>query len=150
MLNNYWKKFLAETGRDESTKYAWSICFGMDKASADCAAERVVRGEKTAMIYPADGYRANMNRPLERGDFIIVCDWQEKPRAVAEVLSVRSIALGEISDAHCAVEAEAESLDAWKEIRLPAIKIEIEEVGGEFRDDAPLVFVEFRTAYTGA
>lgn len=150
MLKNFWKNYLKQAGRDENAAYAWSICFGMDREGANSAAERVCSGEKTAMIYPAEGYRANMNRALEAGDCVIVCDWLEQPKAVVEVLRVENIAMNMLSDAQIAMEAEAQDMEDWKNRRMPAVKTEIEETGGEFAEDARLVFVEFRTAYTGA
>ena len=148
MLKTYWKRFLAESGKDENSAYAWSICFGMNREEADRAAERVRSGEKRAMIYPADGYRANMNRPVKPGDFIIVCDWQENPRAVVEVQRVQNLALCDITEEQIKLEAEARNPEHWQEVRLPAIKTEVEEVCGEFSEDAELIFVEFRMVYS--
>ena len=150
MLKNFWKNYLKQAGCDENAAYAWSICFGMDREGANAAAEKVCTGEKTAIIYPAEGYRANMNRALEVGDCVIVCDWLEQPKAVVKILDVQNIAMNALTDEQIAMEAEAQDMEDWKKRRMPAVKTEIEETGGEFADDAKMVFVEFQSVYTGA
>ena len=147
MKNAFWEKFLAETGRDAGTQFSWSISFGMNREDSNRAAAKVCSGEKTAVIYPANGYRANMSAPSVPGDLHLICDWQQNPVAVVEVESVEMLSLHELNDAICIREAEAGSLEEWRKLRMPAVKTEIEELGGEFTEDAPLICENFRLVY---
>lgn len=147
MKNIFWEKFLIETGRDADTKFNWSISFGMNREDSNCAAAKVCSGEKTAMIYPANGYRTNMSAPSMPGDLHLICDWQQNPVAVVEVVSVEKLNVCELTDALCIREAEAGSLAEWQKLRMPAVKTEVEELGGEFADDTPLICENFRLVY---
>ena len=147
MIQNYWKDFLACTGRESETKYAAVICFGMDMKACNGAIERIRSGEMRCRIYPADGYRKAMSGEARVGDLCIVTDWQGMPQAVIETVEVQNLPVSALTDEICALEGMQPDLCAWREKQLPFIKTEIEELDGELNEATQLTVEEFKLVY---
>ena len=142
-VNEFFVEFLKHTERSDDTKMAGTLCFGMDAEAADRAAQKILSGEKRAMIYPERGYRAALHAHPAIGDLNVVVDWNGNPVCVIETTQVRACAAGEITEEQIAMTAENISAAAWLE---DVIRREIEELGGSMDSHTPLIIEEFRRA----
>ncbi len=140
-VNSFFSEFLNRTGKN--VKMAGTVCFGMDAKAADRAIRLIIAGEKRAMIYPKNGYRTSMHARPAVGDLNVVVDWNGEPACVIETTAVNEMAVGEISDRQIALAADYADVAAWRD---GAIKTEIEELGGSFDDETPIIIEEFRRA----
>lgn len=140
-VNSFFADFLKRTGKPADTKMAGTLCFGMDAAAADRAAQRIQSGEKRAMIYPAQGYRAAMHARPAIGDLNVVVDWNGNPVCVIENTHVGALTVGAVTEDKIAMLAEDTSVDVWIE---DVIKREIEELGEHMHAQTPLIIEEFR------
>jgi len=148
MIQNYWRKFLENTKREENAKCAGVICFGMDADACKNAVEKILYGEMRCRIYPKDGYRKAMSGEAKIGEMNIVVDWSGVPQAVIETTGVRDLPVGQLTDEICAMEGIQKNLSDWREKQMKLVKTEVEELGGEFDDDTLLTIEEFKTIYT--
>ena len=140
-VNGFFMDFLKRTGRPEDTKMAGTLCFGMDAAEADRAVQRILSGEKRAMIYPKQGYRAAMHAHPAIGDLNVVVDWNGNPICVIETTCVGALTAAAVTDEQIAMAAEAASAGEWIE---GVLKREIEELGEALHAQTPLIIEEFR------
>ena len=142
-VNGFFAEFLKRTDRSEDTKMAGTLCFGMDADAAERAAQKILSGEKRAMIYPECGYRAALHAHPAIGDLNVVVDWNGNPVCVIETAQVRALAAGDITEEQFSMTAEDANIGAWLD---DVIRREIEELGGSLHSQTGLIMEEFRRA----
>lgn len=144
MIEKFWKAYLDKNSSGGSYKSA--ICFGSNLDQAQAAVDAILQGKKTMDIYPAEGYRNSMCGSANADDLNVVIDWNNAPCAVIRTLEVCEITLAEITDEICNADGSMNA-EAWREEKLPAIKLEIEELGGELKPESKLVLERFTCVY---
>ena len=144
MIAKYWEEYCNTCGYEG--KYKSAICFGTSAQEAQLALEAVLNGRKTAAIYPETGYRTSMYGSACAGDRNLIVDWKGTAHAVIETVNVCRIALCELTDKICRADGCSDA-EAWREARLPALKLEIEELGGELTEQSCFVVENFRCIY---
>lgn len=89
---------------------AWA--FGSDDDEADRQVRLVLDGRKTAASSAVADYDSEDDLPRP-GEFHIVVDAREHPRALIETTGVHVVPFGKVDEEHAVAEG-SESLDAWR------------------------------------
>lgn len=144
----FWKRFLRETGRGEDTSCYEVFAFAEGEA-ADELAELTLAGRKRATTSCYEAYRAE-NEPLPRkGELSVVTDGQGEPRCVIETTEVRVLPFGEVTWALCSREGEDECIETWQETHRRIFTEEGRRLGYAFTDETRVVFEDFRVIWRG-
>jgi len=146
MIQNFWKQYQEKT--QDKRDYTGAFCFGTSAEQAADALRLILSGRKTLMVYPANGYKTAMKGNAKPGDINIVTSWNGEPAAIIETTDVTEMPYSKITDEICRADAASESFADWRESFQPAIKLEIEELGGEFDDDTIMVVEKFKLVYS--
>lgn len=148
-VEDYWAKFLRETGRDAATEYFECFHFEMSEKWANELLRLVLIGQKRATASSLHAFEAEGQRPPQAGDLSIVTDWEGNPRCVIETKAITILPFQEVTFDICRREGEDDSLESWREGHTRFFTAEGKELGYEFSEDMPVVFEDFEVVYTG-
>lgn len=146
-IDIFWKAFLRETGRCETTKYLDVFHFELTEKWANELLSLVLIGQKKATSSSLWGYEIEGERVPEAGDLSIVTNWEGVPRCVIETIAVKIIPFLDITYDICRREGEDNTLESWRAGHIHFFKEEGNELGYEFRDDMPVIFEDFEVVY---
>jgi uncharacterized protein YhfF len=146
-INVFWKEFLRETGRYETTNYLEVFHFELTEKWANELLRLVLIGQKKATASSLWVYEIEGERVPEVGDLSIVTDWEGVPRCVIETTAVTIIPFSDITYDICKREGEDDTLESWRSGHIHFFKEEGNELGYEFRDDMPVAFEDFEVVY---
>lgn len=147
LADQYWADFLNQTNRDEATEYEVAYCFGENESQAKQILNLILEGKKTAT---SSSYLAfqEAGEPLPRkGEFEIITDWEGKPGCIVEIVDVKIIPFSDVRWEIAKLEGEDENLQAWRENRTREFTEEGNEMGYNFNEEMPVVFVGFRVVF---
>ncbi|KGR78705.1 ASCH domain-containing protein [Ureibacillus manganicus] len=143
----FWNKFLAETGRNETSKYIDVFHFELTEKLANELLQLVLVGQKKATASSLFAYQIEGARVPEVGDLSIVTDWEGNPKCVIETTAVTIIPYKEITYDICKREGEDDTLESWQRGHERFYKSEGKSLGYEFTEDMPVVFEDFEVVY---
>lgn len=144
----FWKRFLRETGRGEDTDCYEVFAFA-EGETADWLAELTLAGGKRATTSCYEAYRAE-NAPLpERGELSVVTDGKGEPRCVIETTDVTVLPFCEVTWEICRREGEDECLETWQETHRRFFNEEGRRLGYAFTEETRVVFEDFRVIWRG-
>lgn len=146
-IDEYWNKFLKETGRDPEEKCAGDLVFEAKGFVGDELLALVLSGKKTAIFSSFAAYHIDMEPLPIAGELYVVLDRQNNPKCIIELDSVSVIPFNEVTWGMAQKEGEDENLEAWKEKFQEYLEDEGSIVGFEFTPDIKLVFQVFHVAY---
>jgi uncharacterized protein YhfF len=146
-INVFWKEFLRETSRYETTNYLEAFHFELTEKWANELLRLVLIGQKKATASSLWVYEIEGERVPEVGDLSIVTDWEGVPRCVIETTAVTIIPFSDITYDICKREGEDDTLESWRSGHIHFFKEEGNELGYEFRDDMPVAFEDFEVVY---
>ena len=141
-IPTYWEQFTA-THPDAGDQYsAWS--FGDTPELADELLALVLAGKKTATTSLYQLYRWT-NEPLPKvGDYSIILDGRQQPRAVIQTTKVEVMPYDEVSAEHAAREGEGDlSLEQWREKHYDFFSAEAKAANFQFSEQDPVVCESF-------
>lgn len=146
-LDEYWNKFLAETGRDAEDKCAGDLFFEAKGFVGTELITLVLSDKKTAFFTSWSTYAIDQEPLPVSGELYIVVDKTNTPRCVIEIQSVNVIPFNEVTWEMAQLEGEDENLGAWRERQQEYLEDEGSVLGFEFTPDIKLVFQTFKVVY---
>lgn len=147
VLDEYWEKFIKETGRDLDEKCAGDLNFESKGFSNDSKVALILMGKKTAMFSSFPTFSID-NEPLPAsGELYLVLDKSENPVCVIELESVNIVPFNEVTFEMAKKEGEDENLEEWRERTQETLEEEAAILGFDFTPEIRLVFQTFRVVY---
>ena len=146
-LDEYWEKFLKDTGRDSEDRCAGDLYFDSKGFVEAELLSLVLSGRKTA-IFTSYSTFAIDGEPLPlAGELYLVVNKKNEPICVIEFENVQIVPYNEVTWQMASLEGEDENLEAWREKQREYLEDEGAVVGFEFTPDIKLVFQTFRVVY---
>lgn len=146
-LDEYWEKFIKQTGRSEDDKCSGDLNFEAGGFVGDEKVSLVLGGQKTAFFASWPTFSIDMEPLPVSGELYIVVDRANTPRCVIELETVQIVPFNEVTWEMAKLEGEDESLGAWKERQREYLEDEAAVTGFEFTSDIKLVFQTFKVVY---
>lgn len=146
-IDEYWKKFLVETHRDESELCSGDLSFEAKGVFNDAEIALILAGKKTAIFSSFASFSID-NLPLPMsGELYIVLDRAENPHCVIELDSIEILPFNEVTWEMAKLEGEDENIDAWREKQKENLEDEGSILGFSFAEDIRLVFQTFHIVW---
>jgi len=146
-IDMFWKTFLKETNRDESTKYLEVFHFESTEKWANELLRLVLIGQKRATCSSLLKYAIEGELMPKVGDLSIITDWEGVPRCIIETTAITIIPFSDITYDICKREGEDDTLQSWVKGHVHFFKEDGKQLGYEFSDDMPVVFEDFEVVY---
>jgi len=146
-LDEYWERFLKETGRDSDERCAGDLNFEAKGFVGDELVSLVVSGKKTAFFSSYATFAIDGEPLPVSGELYIVVDRANNPRCVIELQSVEVIPFNEITWEMAKQEGEDENMTDWRNKEQEYLEEEGAVLGFSFTPDIKLVFQTFRVVY---
>ena len=146
-LDEYWERFLKETGRDSEERCAGDLNFEAKGFVGDELVSLVVSGKKTAFFSSYATFAIDGEPLPVSGELYIVVDRADNPRCVIELQSVEVIPFDEITWEMAKQEGEDENMTDWRNKEQEYLEEEGAVLGFSFTPDIKLVFQTFRVVY---
>lgn len=146
-LDEYWERFLKETGRDSDERCAGDLNFEAKGFVGDELVSLVVSGKKTAFFSSYATFAIDGEPLPVSGELYIVVDRADNPRCVIELQSVEVIPFNEITWEMAKQEGEDENITDWRNKEQEYLEEEGTVLGFSFTPDIKLVFQTFRVVY---
>lgn len=146
-LDEYWERFLKETGRDSDERCAGDLNFEAKGFVGDELVSLVVSGKKTAFFSSYATFAIDGEPLPVSGELYIVVDRANNPRCVIELQSVEVIPFNEITWEMAKQEGEDENMTNWRNKEQEYLEEEGSVLGFSFTPDIKLVFQTFRVVY---
>ncbi len=148
-IGRFWRKFLINSNRSETTQYIDVFHFELTEKLANELLQLVLIGQKKATASSLLAYEIQGTRVPEVGDLSIVTDWDGNPRCVIETTAVSIIPFSDVTYDICNREGEDDTLESWQEGHRRFYTNEGRMLGYEFSEDMPVVFEDFKVVYPG-
>lgn len=146
-LDEYWEKFLQETGRDSEDRCAGDLTFEAKGFAGDELVSLVLNGQKTAFFSSFATFQID-GEPLPlSGELYTVLDRNNDPACIIEITDVNIIPFNEVTWGMAQKEGEDENLEQWRLRKQENLQDEGAILGFEFAPDIKLVFQVFRVVY---
>lgn len=142
----FWRRFLRETGRGEDTRFSEVFAFA-EGETADKLAGLTLAGRKRATTSCLEAYCAEGEALPEKGELSVVTDGKGEPKCVIETTEVTVLPFGEVTWEICRREGEDERLETWRETHRRIFTEEGRRLGYDFTDETRVVFEDFRVIY---
>lgn len=146
-IQNYWRRFLADTGKDPGLAYSDCFYFGRTEEVANNLAALVVSGKKRATTSCFSSYEVNNEQLPEVGTLSVVTDWNGTPKCVIETTCVTVIPFKDVTFDICSREGEDDNLQSWQDTHFAIYQAEGREEGYHFTWETPVVFEDFQVVY---
>lgn len=134
------QQFITEKKPEEKITSVGRSCIGKDPATSEKLIKLIRRGKKRARIYRDEG----MGLP-KRGTYIIIADWDGMPRCVIKTIRSQMIRFNEITLEQVLKMGEDDNIEDW----LARHREFFKAIGGDFSEDMPIIYEEFRLEYKG-
>lgn len=146
-LDEYWNKFLSDTGRSQDEKCAGDLHFEAKGFVGDELISLVLSGQKTALFLSFATFAIDGEPLPVSGELYTVLDRAENPVCVIETESVNIIPFNEVTWNMAQKEGEDENLESWREKKREYLEDEGAILGFEFSMDIKLVYQTFKVVY---
>ena len=146
-LDEYWNKFIKETGRSEEDRCSGDLTFEAKGFVGDELITLVLTDRKTAFFTSWATYSIDQEPLPVSGELYLVLDRAGNPRCVIETQSVKIVPYNEVTWEMAKQEGEDENLGQWKERKQEYLEDEGAILRYEFTPDIKLVFQTFRVVY---
>lgn len=147
-IDEYWYKFLKDTGRSEDIKCAGDLFFEAKGFVGDELISLVLSGKKTAFFTSYPTFEIDQEPLPVSGELYVVLDRAENPRCVIEIENVSILPYNEVTWGMAEKEGEDENLEQWREKHREYLEDEGAILGFEFTPNIKLVFQVFRVIYS--
>lgn len=142
-ITKFWQEFLTANQLEATTSYYEAFAFGSTASSATTLARLVLSGKKTATSSALRAYQTAQEQPPQVGNYSIVTDWDDNPRAVIKTTKVTVIPFNEMTYEICKKEGEDTALESWVANHREFFTKDSQNQGYQFTDDMPVFFEEF-------
>lgn len=146
-LDNYWNKFLQDTGRSPEERCSGDLTFDAKGFLSAELISMVLSGTKTAFFTTLPTYTIDQEPLPISGELYLVIDNQDSPRCIIEIESVQIVPFNEVTWQMAQKEGECQNLAEWKEKETEYIEEEAHLMGFDFEPDLKLVYQTFRVIY---
>ena len=146
-VDEYWNKFIKETGRSEEDRCAGDLSFEAKGFVGDELITLVLTNRKKAFFTSWATYTIDQEPLPVSGELYVVLDRAGNARCVIETQSVEIVPFNEVTWEMAQLEGEDENLGAWKERKQEYLEDEGAVLGFEFTPDIKLVFQTFKVIY---
>lgn len=140
VIGEFWQQFIKEKKPEENIRSVAKTNIGKDPATSEKLIKLIRRGKKRARVYRSDG----MELP-KRGTYIIIADWDGIPRCVIKTIRSQIIRFNEITLEQVLKMGEDDNIADW----LARHREFFRTNGGDFSEDMPIIYEEFRLEYKG-
>lgn len=143
----FWQDFLTAQNLPDSTPYkAWS--FGSNAKMADELLALVIAGDKQATASYYDSYIAASEPLPQAGEYSVLLDGRDEPRAVILTKHVEMVPFNRVSQAHAYLEGEGDqTLEYWLDVHRNFFSAEAKTYGLKYFDTSLVVFEIFACIY---
>lgn len=145
--DEFWQKFITETGTDSDSKCAGDLTFESAGFTNDAQIANILSGRRTAIFSTFVSYSVDCEPLPVSGELYLVFDRGNNPRAVIEIESVNILPFSEITWGMARKEGEDENLEQWKIRWQENLEEEGEIVGFKFSPEIKIIFQTFRVLY---
>lgn len=146
-IDEYWNKFIKDTGRSEDDRCAGDLNFEAKGFVGDELISLVLADKKTAFFTSWATYAIDQEPLPVSGELYVVLDRANNPRCIIEVESVNVIPFNEVTWGMAQKEGEDEDLTQWRERKQEYLEDEGAILGFEFTPDIKLVYQTFKVIY---
>lgn len=146
-LDEYWEKFLKDTGRSPDERCAGDINFEAKGFVGDELISLVLSGQKTALFSSFATFAIDQEPLPVSGELYIILDRADNPVCVIELESVNIIPFNEVTWGMAQKEGEDENLESWREKKRQYLEDEGAILGFDFSMDIKLVYQTFKVVY---
>ena len=146
-LDEYWEKFLKETGRDADERCAGDLNFEAKGFVGDELVALVISGKKTAFFSSYATFAIDGEPLPVSGELYIVVDRANNPCCVIELQSVEVLPFNEVTWEMARQEGEDENMTDWRNKQREYLEDEGDLLGFSFTPDIKLVFQTFKVLY---
>lgn len=143
----FWQKFITEKGMDSETYCAGDLNFESKGFNNDAQIASILTGCRTAIFSSFPSYSIDGEPMPVSGEYYMVFDRANNPRAIIELESVNIVPFNEVTWGMACQEGEDESLEQWRQKEQEYLEEEGSIVGFEFTPDIKLIFQIFRVVY---
>lgn len=145
--DEFWQKFIEETGADSDSKCAGDLTFESAGFTNDAQIANILSGQRTAIFSTFASYSVDGEPLPVSGELYLVFDRGNNPRAVIEIESVNILPFNEITWGMAQKEGEDENLEQWRIRQQENLEEEGETVGFKFSPEIKIIFQTFRVLY---
>lgn len=145
--DEFWQKFINETGADPESKCAGDLTFESAGFTNDAQVSNILSGQRTAIFSTFASYSVDGEPLPVSGELYLVFDRGNNPRAVIEIESVSILPFDEITWGMAQKEGEDENLEEWRLRQQENLEEEGEIVGFKFSPELKIIFQTFRVLY---
>lgn len=145
--DEFWQKFINETGDDPESKCAGDLTFESAGFTNDAQVANILSGQRTAIFSTFASYSVDGEPLPVSGELYLVFDRGNNPRAVIEIESVSILPFNEITWGMAQKEGEDENLEEWRLRQQENLEEEGEIVGFKFSPELKIIFQTFRVLY---
>lgn len=145
--DEFWQKFINETGADPESKCAGDLTFESAGFTNDAQVANILSGQRTAIFSTFASYSVDGEPLPVSGELYLVFDRGNNPRAVIEIESVSILPFNEITWGMAQKEGEDENLEEWRLRQQENLEEEGEIVGFTFSPELKIIFQTFRVLY---
>lgn len=145
--DEFWQKFINETGADPESKCAGDLTFESAGFTNDAQVANILSGQRTAIFSTFASYSVDGEPLPVSGELYLVFDRGNNPRAVIEIESVSILPFNEIIWGMAQKEGEDENLEEWRLRQQENLEEEGEIVGFKFSPELKIIFQTFRVLY---
>ena len=147
IVDEYWNKFIKDTGRSEDDRCAGDLCFEANGFVGDEMVSLVLTEKKTAFFTPWSTFEIDGEPLPMSGELYVVLDRNDSPRCIIEIQDVNVIPFNEVTWGMAQKEGEDENLEDWRAKKREYLEDEGHIVGFDFTPDIKLVFQTFKVIY---
>lgn len=138
-MRDFWRGFLEAKGLPADTSHT-ALKLGHSEDTSATLMKLLLRGKKRAFVMRCG---SDLKLP-KKGDYTIVTDWDEMPRCVVKTLRAQVMRFNEITIEQVLKMGEDDNIEDW--LRR---KTDFFTSTGDFVEDMPIVYEEFRLEYKG-
>lgn len=146
-LDEYWNKFIKDTGRDPEEKCSGDLTFEAKGFVGDEMISLVLGGKKTAFFSSYATFQIDMEPLPLSGELYMVLDRENNARCIIEIDSVNIIPFNEITWGMAQKEGEDQNLQEWREKKQEYFEDEGAVLGFDFTPDMKVIFQVFHVVY---
>lgn len=150
-IAEFWKRFDADAGGIDTTRFYEAFHFGDNEEMAKSLADLVLKGTKRATAGSLWSFEHAEKALPQPGDFSVVTSWTGSPLCVIETVQVDIVPFNEVTAEFAAVEGEGDgSLEFWRQEHAGAFSRECARIGRIFNESMLVACERFRVVFTGS
>ncbi len=145
--DKFWQQFINTTGQNPEIGCAGDLFFESKGFTNDAQIANILSGKRTAIFSSFASYSVDGEPLPVSGEYYLVFDRGNNPRAVIQIESVDVLPFSEITWGLAQKEGEDENLEQWRSRTQENLEEEGDIVGFTFSPDIKLIVQTFSVVY---